>query len=103
MGPKLSQSIQAMATKTALFIALTFAAVHVALKSKVVIHDDVVRIADFLPIDAALQIRELASQFTLGSAPLPGQHRLIAREQIVRVLRGKPELESLLDVPAAIE
>jgi hypothetical protein len=109
MGAKVSRSIQAMAANAALFVTLSlagvpaFAEVRVALKSKVVIHDEVVRIVDCLPVDASQQIRELVSQFTLGPSPLPGQHRVIAREQIVRALRGKPELESLLDVPAAIE
>ena len=75
----------------------------IALRDAVTARQAVVRLADLLPADASEQLRTGAGEIALGDAPLPGVHRTLQRMQLLRALRGVPELRDALDVPPAID
>jgi hypothetical protein len=75
----------------------------VALKDSIVTHKDAVSLNDFLPTEAAENIRELAARVVLGKAPLPGERRTFDREQVLRAMRAEREIVNLVAVPETLE
>ncbi len=73
------------------------------LRENVVTHGDSVYLSDLLPRSASEELRTRTAPFTLGNSPLPGSHRRFERYEIVRTLRGSPELLAQLVVPDEVD
>lgn len=73
------------------------------LKESIVTRKDEICLGDFLPPEATERIRALAAYVSLGKSPMPGQHRTIEREQLVRALISSPDLERSIELPQSLE
>ncbi len=74
-----------------------------ALRETVVTHGDSVYLSDLLPRGASDELRAQMALFMLGNSPLPGSHRKFEKYEILRTLRGAPELLAQLIVPEAVD
>jgi hypothetical protein len=93
----------ALALSSLLLVSAAGAVERTALRETVVTHGDSVFLSDLLPRGASEEMRARTAAFALGNSPLPGTHRRFERHEILRTLRGSPELAAQLIVPEAVD
>jgi hypothetical protein len=74
----------------------------VRLPKEIEVPHQILSLADLLPEDAPEPLRRRLSQITLGSAPLPGNHRVLSRDDIRNYLQQAPELLQTLLIPTQV-
>lgn len=81
----------------------TRASERVRLKASVVVQTEAISLDDFLPSEAAKDIHDLAAHVALGKAPLPGERRILDRDEVLSAMRAERGIEELLAVPEKLE
>src|SRR5882757_5349188 len=63
---------------------------------------ETIRLSDFLPPETPAGIRDTAEMIELGRSPQLSSTRIFLREQILRGLKGHPELLGQLSIPERV-